>query len=69
MILLHAGRAGVISRIKDLDPTRKQDFVYLSEEDVYRCPADEKLKLLLHKRGERAAALLTTYVIELLDRL
>jgi hypothetical protein len=22
----------------------KQDFVYLSEEDVYRCPAGEKLK-------------------------
>jgi len=42
----HAGRAGVISRIKDLDPTRKQDCVYLSEDDVYRGPADEKLKLL-----------------------
>jgi hypothetical protein len=36
----------VISRIKDLDPTRKQDCVYLSEDDVYRGPADEKLKLL-----------------------
>jgi hypothetical protein len=22
----------------------KQDFVYLSDEDVYRCPAGEKLK-------------------------
>jgi hypothetical protein len=22
----------------------KQDFVYLSDKDVYRCPAEEKLK-------------------------
>ena len=34
----------------------KQDFVYLSDEDVYRCPAGEKLKLPLHQRGGWAAA-------------
>ena len=34
----------------------KQDFVYLPEEDVYRCPAGERLKYYYHQRGERAAA-------------
>ena len=34
----------------------KQDFVYLPEEDVYRCPAGEKLTYLLHQRGERPEA-------------
>jgi hypothetical protein len=32
----------------------KQDFVYLSDEDVYRCPAGEKLKY--HYTRGRAAA-------------
>jgi hypothetical protein len=43
----------------------KQDFVYLSDEDAYRCPAGEKLKYHytseeIHERGEwpEAAALL-----------
>ena len=33
----------------------KQDFVYLPEEDVDRCPAGETSEILLHCRGERAA--------------
>ena len=29
----------------------KQDFVYLADEDVYRCPAGEKLNYRLYQRG------------------
>ena len=32
----------------------KQDFVYLSDEDAYRCPAGEKLKYYYDHRGGRA---------------
>ena len=31
----------------------KQDFRYVAEEDVYICPAGERLSLLLHDRGQR----------------
>jgi transposase len=31
----------------------KQDFVYLAEDDVYRCPAGQILRYLLHRRGAR----------------
>jgi hypothetical protein len=34
----------------------KQDFVYLPEEDVYRCPAAQRFEVLLHRRGARAKA-------------
>ena len=34
----------------------KQDFVYLSTEDVYRCPAGEKLTYRLYERGGRQDA-------------
>jgi hypothetical protein len=35
----------------------KQDFAYLPDEDVYRCPAGEKLKYyLLYQRGRRPEA-------------
>ena len=32
----------------------KQDFVYLAADDVYRCPAGERLVLSLHERGRGA---------------
>ena len=31
----------------------KQDFVYVAAEDVYRCPAGERLTYSLHDQGER----------------
>ena len=33
----------------------KQDFVYLPEEDAYRCPAGQRADLPLHQRGGRQA--------------
>ena len=48
----------------------KQDFVYLATEDVYRCPAGEKLTYLVHERGRRqgAAPLLDDGMFELPDQ-
>ena len=33
----------------------KQDFVYMAEEDVYRCPAGEKLDLPLSATSENGS--------------
>jgi len=33
-----------------------QDFVYLPTDDVYRCPAGERIKILLHRGGASAKA-------------
>jgi hypothetical protein len=42
-IWLNWASRACIRRQRDGPPTGKQDFVYLADEDVYRCPADEKL--------------------------
>ena len=38
----------------------KQDFVYLAAEDVYRCPAGEKLTYHYYERGRRARSCAAT---------
>ena len=43
----------------------KQDFVYLSDEDMYRCPAGEKL--VYHYTNEENGLVLRRYFRELID--